>query len=451
MSEGKTSTCDPVSRGLSRRALWLLALAVAVLAVLPRLEPALRGFNQSPDAAEYLLIARSLRGGEGFQLPIRVRYSGVAPDAPARHEAYGERAPLYPWALSLFVSPERGWPTATLQLTGVALAALAAVLAFGLTWVLAFRRGLPPVSASLAALVGGLSVAWQPFLVRASIHLWAEPLGLCLVLGALALALWERGGWPRLLLLAIPLVLARHARPEAWVLAPLVLIWLGHHEGFKAAAKVALGVAVLEGGIFALTGTLAPQLELFAVGDYRQLMGPDVSQGPSVVQVLGGVGRNAIHQIEAVLLPKNAAAIVPLALFALRRQATRLPQALAGGLALATILVWSTDDPSRFTIAPLCLLALPAAPELVSLVREWAPAQRRRVALAVVLGAWLGVLGHAGGRSMRGRSQGEPSLPFAQEGTPTLADPWTYALATGQPARLAAPRPEKERPEQENQ
>jgi hypothetical protein len=420
--------------------LWCLGALVVLLALLPRLEPALRSFHLTPDAAEYLLIARSLRRGEGFRLPIRVRTRGLAPDAPAEHEAYGERAPLYPFLLSPLVSPEPGWPSAALQLSGVALAALAAALAFGLTWTLARRGRLPPQSAALAALIGGLSVAWQPFLVRASIHLWAEPLGLVLVLSALALVLWRREGWLRLALLVIPLTLARHARPEAWVLAPLIVAWIYHHEGLRSAVAVALGVLALEGAILGLTGVLAPQLELFEVEDYRQLMGAESKQGPSVAQVMGGVAGNALHQLKAALLPKNAAAIVPLALLSLRRDLTRLPQALAGALTLATIVVWSTNDPSRFTIAPLSLLALVAAPELVRLARSVRVPSRRRWALALALGAWVAVLGHAAGRRMRGRSAAPPeTLPAAQEGTPRLEDPWTYALVTGRPAHLAQP------------
>lgn len=430
----------PERPGVSRRVLWCLGALVVLLALLPRLEPALRSFHLTPDAAEYLLIARSLRRGEGFRLPIRVRTRGLAPDAPAEHEAYGERAPLYPWLLSVLASPDPGWPQAALQLSGVFLAALAAALAFGLTWTLGRRGGLPPRSAALAALIGGLSVAWQPFLVRASIHLWAEPLGLVLISSALALVLWRRPGWGRLALLVIPLALARHARPEAWVLAPVIVVWIYRHEGLKPAVCVALGVLALEGSLLTVTGVLAPQLELFEVEDYRQLMGAQSSQGPSVAQVMGGVAGNAFDQLKAVLVPKNAAAIVPLALLSLRRDQTRLPQALAAALSLATIVVWSTNDPSRFTIAPLCLLALVAAPELVRLARLPRSPIQRRWALALGLGAWLAVLGHAAGRRMRGRSAAPPEvMPTAREGTPRLEDPWTYALVTGRPAHLAAP------------
>ena len=339
------------------------------------------------------------------------------------------------------MSPEPGWPNPALQLSGVALAALAALLAGGITWRLSVHWGLSPSSGALAALVAGLSVAWQPFLVRASVHLWAEPLGLCLSLGALAAALAPRGA-ARTCALALCLGLARHARPEAWVLAPVVLGWLARREGLRAVLAPAGGVLLLELSLWGLTGSLAPQLELLLVSDYQALMEPG-ARAAAERGVAAGIGRNFLSQLEAALLPKNAALIVPLALLSLRQSAPRLPQLLAGALALATLVVWSTDDASRFTIAPLCLFAIPASLEGLRLAQGLARA-RRRPALALGLALWLGVLGHAGGRSMRGRSGSAPELSSLrpQPGTPSLRDPWSYALATGRPARLSQAPPE---------
>ncbi|MGE0710075.1 MAG: hypothetical protein AB7N76_33735 [Planctomycetota bacterium] len=418
-----------------------LALLVAVLAVLPRLEPALRDFHHSPDAAENLLIARSLRAGEGFVLPIRVRFQAADVQAPAVHEAYGERAPLYPWLLAPLVRPEPGWPPAALQLSGVALAALAAVLAASLGGELARRRGLRGAPLVMCSLLGGLTVAWLPFLVRASVHLWAEPLGLVLVLAALRLA-WQGeldpAGRGTLLGEALCAGLARFARPEAWVLVPLLVLW--HWAGGRrrrALALLAL-LAALNAALCAATGVLAPQLDLLRAARYEDLMDPARSAPPAgLAQILAGIARNLAHQLEAALLPKNAFLVLPLALLSLRAPAGRLLALAAAGLAAATIVVWSTDDPTRFTIAPLSALAPLAAVELLVRWRRHAPTQRWL--LAALLGAWLAVLGHAAGRSMRGRTR-EPECPTqALPGEPHLADPWTYALVTGRPAVLAAP------------
>ena len=102
---------------------------------------------------------------------------------------------------------------------------------------------------------------------------------------------------------------------------------------------------------------------------------------------------------------------------------------------MATVIVWSTDDPSRFLIAPLALLAPLGAVEL--LVRWRRHAGGRRWLLALALGLWLGILGHGAGRTWRGRHAPPPGPIPAQPGTPALADPWRYALVTGREATLA--------------
>ena len=412
---------------------WLVALVV-LLALAPRVAPALRGFNFSPDAAEYLLIARSLRAGQGFTLPIRVRFSQ---GGPARHEAYAERAPLYPWLLSALVRPEPGWPSPRLQLSGLALAALAALLACSLSAEIARRRGLRGPPLQLAVLLGGLAVGWLPLLVRASVHLWAEPLGLVLALDAVRLA-WageERPPAPVLLGEALCLGLARFARPEAWVLVPALLGWHWVAGQRRRALLLAGGVALLNGACVALTGVLAPQLELLQTRRFEDLMAPGAQLGVSSSQVAQGIARNAWHQAKDALTPKHAGLIVPLALLGLRAPGVRLLPLAAGALSLATVIVWSTDDPSRFLIAPLALLAPLGAVEL--LVRWRRHAGGRRWLLALGVGLWLGILGHGAGRTWRGRLAPPPAPLAAREGVPALADPWRYALLTGREATLA--------------
>ena len=56
---------------------------------------------------------------------------------------------------------------------------------------------------------------------------------------------------------------------------------------------------------------------------------------------------------------------------------------------------------------------------------------------------WVAVLGHAAGRSMRGRRIPRTPLPAVlprgPDGVACLDDPWSYALLTGRPATLSAP------------
>lgn len=422
------------------RSSWLLTLTVAVLAIIPRVPPTLRGYHPSPDAAEHLLIARSLASGKGFQLPIRVRFNRPA---PVVHDAHSERAPLYPLLLSWFVlrPVEPGWPDPHLQLLNTALCVLAAALACSLTACLGRQRGLRGRPLALATLAGGLAVAWFPFLVRASVHLWAEPLGLVLVLTCARLLVADpvRLGWGRITLLGLACGLARFARPEAWILVPLVLGWelaAGRRREVLALGGLALGVNAL--GV-ALTGVLAPQLDLLRVAHYEDLMHPSGGAGLSAATVAGGALSNLLHQLEAMLLPKNAFLVLPLALLGAGARAGRPLLLLGGGLVLATAAVWSTDDPSRFTIAPLCLLAPVAAVELVLRIGRWVPARGRRLALAIALGLWVAVLGHRAGNEWRREAPPPARQTVPLPGEPVLGDPWSYALLTGRPAILSSP------------
>jgi hypothetical protein len=419
-----------------------VALAVALAALAPRVGPALRGYQPSNDAAEYLLIARALAAGDGFTLPIKVRHLD---DGPAVHSAWAERAPLWPALLSLPVRAgvgREGWPAPHLQLLGAALAALAAALGVGLTTTLARQRGLTGWSLVWAGLAGGLVVAWSPFLVRASIHLWAEPFALLLVLGGLWLWLLGEGRAGRqaqaLAACAGLLVgLARFARPEAWVLVALLLV-LGWRRGRGPVAALAGAVLLVNVVGVAVSGVVAPQLFLFEVGHFEEAMRPGAELArPGLGAIVGGIASNLGGQLYHLLLPKNAFVVLPLALLGVRRAEPRPLLLAAAGLIVATAAVWSTHDPFRFTIAPLCLLAPVAAVEVEVLRRTRWPG--RPWPLAIYLGLLVGVLGHAAGRELR--KPPPPGAPHVtpRPGEPELADPWSYALVTGEPARL---RPE---------
>jgi hypothetical protein len=416
-------------------------------AAAPRLGPALAAYQPSNDAAEHLLLARSLARGEGFTLPIRVRDVG---GGPAVHEAFAERAPLYPALLSLPVRAgvgAEGWPDPRLQLLGVVLAALCAPLAASVAFELARRSGLEGWSAAWVGVGAGLVVAWSPGLVRASIHLWAEPLGLLLVLAAarLDLALDEEGGGWRLAALAGLIGgLARFARPEAWVVVPLLLAraaWRARGATERRGEALALvGALALVNvvGVVA-TGVLAPQLFLLEVRHYEDAMGLAAAPAaPTLAGVLEGVVRNLAGQLGYLLLPKNAWFVLPLAGLALLRPGGRSAvHAWAIAFVLATAGVWSTHDPHRFTIAPLALLAPVALLEAELWRRELWPG--RRLPIALLGGSLVLVLGYAAGRELRGRGPERPPDVIAQEGVPALADPWSYALLTGRPAVLLAP------------
>lgn len=461
--------------GARRAAPLRVGLALVVAAAAPRLAPALAGYQPSNDAAEHLLIARSLARGDGFTLPIRVR---DVDGGPAVHDAYGERAPLFPWLLSLPVRAgvgAEGWPDPRLQLVGVALAALCAPLAASVAWTLARRRGLGAWSAAWAAVGAGLVVAWAPSLVRASVHLWAEPLGLLLVLLAVRLELAvaapaglvrdvgaqpaapaglarERRGDGVALAFALGVVgaLARFARPEAWVVVVLIVAAAvgrarrGEQRWREVAALVA-GAALVNAAGVAITGVVAPQLFLLEVRRFEEAMGAGATPPrPGVGEVLRAVASNLAGQLWFLLQPKNAWFALPLAALALVRGAKRATAerwlvAWALAFVAATAGVWSTSDPYRFTIAPLALLAPVALVEALAWARRLWPG--RRWPLAVVMATLVLVMGHAAGREMRGRGPAPPPRVTAQEGVVVTDDPWSHALITGGPAVLAAQEP----------
>ena len=113
-----------------------------------------------------------------------------------------------------------------------------------------------------------------------------------------------------------------------------------------------------------------------------------------------------------------------------------LPILLALALVFATAVVWSTRDASRFTIAPLCVLAPVAATELMLWRRRLMPA--RPWVLALLVGLWAGVFAQRSAQFAH-RTATPPPEYTARETVPTLDDPWGYALLTGRPAVLARP------------
>lgn len=420
----------------ARTAPLLVALAVALLALGPRAGLALQGYWPSNDAAEHLLLARALARGDGFVLPIRVR---DVDGGPAVHPAFEERAPLYPLLLAAPVAAGlgwTGWPDPRLQLVNVGLAALAAALAALVAHALARARGLGPWPALLAALAAGLVVAWGPSLLRASLHLWAEPLGLVLVLGALLCEV--RGVTSGAALLG---ALARFARPEAWVLTPILVVLALRRSRREGAIAAAIALVVNVVGV-ACTGVLAPQLALLRVARFEDALGAGArAAAPTAGDVLGGILGNLGAQLSALLEPRTGWLVLPAALLALRpgpRPGAAACASFSVGLLLATALVWSTRDPHRFGILPLCCLAPLAAVEVEALVGALRRTPDRRRLATPARAVWLVGLVLVFGAAAR-RERRLPAQPRVEPraGTPALKDPWSYALVTGRPALLA--------------
>lgn len=422
---------------LPRLQAWLLILGVAGVALLPRVGPALRGYHPSHDGGEYVLLARSLARGEGFVLPIRVRFvdEHVDESTDVVHAAYAERAPLWPAVLAPVVGAvdrDPGWPDPRIQLVGVLLAALAAGAATELTLRLARERNLGPHGAAWAAGLAGLAVAFYPSLVRASIHPWAEPLGL--VLGLLCVRGWlglqaKPTCWKAWGALVLGAGLARYARPEAWVLVPLACAVAP--RGRRLATVAAVGVLTLGGVLW--TGVLAPQLFLLRVEHY-ELAAHTTPPPPGIGAVVGGIASNLVGQLVHLLTPKNGWLVLPLALLGLRWKGGRPLAWWAALNVVATCAVWSTADPHRFTIVTFVALAPLATIEAEALRRRFFSGER--AVFAAWVAVWVLVLGHAAGRELRGKPPPPPPSIVAEEGVARVEDPWGYALVTGRPAVL---------------
>ncbi len=336
-----------------------LAVAVAALAVRgAALVP-----NPTPDACEYQMLARSLARGEGFTLPVRVRH--VEP-GPVRHDARSERAPLFPLLLAAFdLVLDRGTTSIStgLQvvnaLVGVACALLVAQVAFGIS------------RSKRVALAAGALAALSPPLVQGSTRLLAEPLGLLLILASIRLG---EGALPGALL-----ALARLARPEALAASILLVLRKGggppaHHlsSWARSLPRALLAYLLITAVAFAL-GVGAQQSFLLRVSNYRQVMfeapkplAPSafafLSEHPALVFRL--IRENALDLGAFALRYGHAVPVFGLVALA-RRDRIAIT---AFTLALASACVWSTRDHARFLVAPLALLAIPAAVEAHTLL-----------------------------------------------------------------------------------
>lgn len=426
-----------------RRARLAVLAAVALLALLPRLGPALRGWHRSHDGEEYLLLARSLARGEGFLLPVKVRWHVPG---PALHPAWDERAPLWPALLVPWVralgQEGPGWPDPRLQLPGVLLCALAAAQAALLAAALARAQGLGPRAELAAALSAGSILAWAPALVEASLSTWAEPLGVCLALlvAQLVLRFVQAPAAGTALTLGLVAGCARFARPEQAALVPALLLLAGLSPRLRPGlGPLCLGLLLPNLAGVLVSGVVGPQTFLLAVVDYTRVMRPDPDlSAPGAGDVLRGVAGNAWGLTKQLWNPRYAWLCAPLALLALPRAAARPVLLLAGALLLVPTLVWSTSHPARFSLAPLALLAPVAACEAERRRRQllgWRTWPRALLLLAPAL-----LLGHHAGAWLRKPVEPAPAPAPGAGAEPAQTDPWAHALLTGEPARLAAPQ-----------
>ena len=126
--------------------------------------------NLSPDAADYIDIARNLADGRGLTQSIKWHF---LTDDPVPRPAWGER----PILLSVLMAPiiAASYSLILLQAFNAALSALGVALLY--LW--AKRAGASERVAAIAALL----LAINPASIMCGVYVWTEPLFIALLLG----------------------------------------------------------------------------------------------------------------------------------------------------------------------------------------------------------------------------------------------------------------------------
>jgi hypothetical protein len=200
-------------------AILAAALALRLLLVLPAL-----GSPPFSDEADYHQLACNLAAGRGY----------VGEDG--RPTAW--RPPLWPAAMAVVYRVAGDRPAAA-RLAQVVLGTLLVGL------VLALAAAVEPDDRAATALAGWWATL-SPALLYYSCSLFSETLyALCLA-ASLLLLLRPRRRWSAVAA-GVLLGLACLARGATLVLAPLLLLWLGRRDGWRAAAALAAGLALSVG------------------------------------------------------------------------------------------------------------------------------------------------------------------------------------------------------------
>ena len=348
------------------RAVWLSGLALLLYAW-----PALRVVQLSPDAVEYIDIARRLVAGDGYQLGVKAYHFG---GTDVLHDGLSERAPLYPLLVAALFGLGVGLPG--IQLVNAVLAAASVALVCGLGCELFGRR---------AGTLAGLLAATSPVMLVRMVPPMTEALAISLTLVAtwLVVRYGGRGRIDAFLLAGAALGLGYLARPTTAVLVPALALGALVAAQRRREAFVQIAVLVLGAALFAVPMVLysmatrgspsySGQSYLYAVlrtsdvqrnGYSVPLRAPIefVSQnGPAV---LATIGENVADYARLLFLDRDwLLLLVPglaLALIALARR--RYPRSVAPVLSLASAnfliyaLTWAAYS-ERYQLLTLLLL-----------------------------------------------------------------------------------------------
>ncbi|MBN1478256.1 hypothetical protein JXA47_15985, partial [Candidatus Sumerlaeota bacterium] len=362
-----------------RRVVIITLALVCAASWLFTLHVARRAFHMTPDAVDYLTIARQRALGRGWTMPIKWCW---ADDSPAVHSALGERPLAWP-ALARYavlIDPENpgppaqvlntfliglaaivwgfaaaqiagsaiaGWLTAAMLLTSattlfVTTAALTEplyLLELGLMVLLIGSKSQEKISPAMQGALLGL--------LTAALYL-TRPTGPIVVLAFLLHFILSQGkGWRK--------------RFALWALVAVPLLALWHFAVWRAWGDPFHNLTSVHLHVLNITEVMIRGwgLELPSVGALFAAHGDEI---------LAKWGEHLLLHTEALIEPGALGLLAPLlALVAVQAMSRWRPWALLWLLALGhwlgAVLTWATTEPARLTLPtficllPLCLAA----------------------------------------------------------------------------------------------
>jgi hypothetical protein len=350
---------------------WLLLLVIVNL--LARLPLCWDAATVTPDGAEYLAIARSLRTIGEYATDLKWQFYT---DDPVRHFAWADRPPLYPVfaALSGAALPFLQ-PAAAARLGNAVLACLAlvlgalylrrlygervALLAAGFVFLLPHTLfwTTQPLTESLSLLLAlGALLAWGQVFRCSGVQVFRLPAPA--LAGALAGVVYLVRPTGALLVVVFVLDALRQGKSARgrmpWLVGGFLLFALPYHlllwRIYGSPFHSALGY----------TFAVSSVLDVTVYGFERDHPGALEFIRDHAAELPGLIGRQAWAHAQGLLLPLIA--LLPFA-FRMRRSDWSGPRWSAGALILLTLFVhtaaWSARGSSRYFI--LCILLLAGA------------------------------------------------------------------------------------------
>jgi len=380
--------------------------AILALAVLARL-PYLWQTNLSPDAADYINIARNIAQGRGLIHSIKWHFFT---HDPAVHSAIGERPLLYPLLLVPFCqgdSPARACQYATTAMALVALVLAAAwARRLGLNWRV--------VAIAVAML------AFNPGLAMASVYPWSEPLYLALLFGVLLTVGRNAGSRGAARRAALLTALAYLTRPSAgaivlglsaWYLwrrafSPLIhylitlivllapwwaIVWITRGSPFYSVQHFHLVVEDIRDGMAAGYGVVFPRpLDFFFTHAPAILTKIGIQTALYAEQLFGSSCLSLLSAFVFLRLFPNGALSESEAGSEPEEPKETSGNGPAYSIALFHFilpdLIWATFDGLRFLLPVFAILVIPAVAAMDRLLGRLATTRLRVAAWVLVLG-----------------------------------------------------------------